>query len=99
LSTGHTSDEVWLDFATTETPRFWYEIGDRRIGVGGCVPDIFEIARALEGPMRVETSCPVTSAAISVELTPDGVRPGRRGGVHPPRCRDPTRPPAASHGR
>jgi alkylmercury lyase len=74
LSTGHTSDEVWLDFATTDTPRFWYEIGDRRIGVGGCGPDIFEVAQALEEPMRVETSCPVTGAAISVELTPDGVQ-------------------------
>jgi alkylmercury lyase len=79
LSTGHTSDEVWLDFTTTDTPRFWYEIGDRRIGVGGCGPDIFEVAHALEQPMRVETSCPVTGSSISVELTPDGVQ-----AVHPP---------------
>jgi alkylmercury lyase len=78
LSTGHNSDEVWLDFATTDTPRFWYEIGDRRIGVGGCGPDIFEVAQALEGPMRVETSCPVTGTSISIELTPDGVQ-----AVHP----------------
>ncbi|MGH9212391.1 MAG: organomercurial lyase [Acidimicrobiales bacterium] len=78
LSTGHTSDEVWLDFATSGTPRFRYEIGDRRIGVGGCGPDIFEVAQALEQPMRVDTSCPITGTAISVELTPDGV-----GAVHP----------------
>lgn len=79
LRTGHTSDEAWLDFATTDTPRFWYEIGDRRIGVGGCGPDIFEVAHALDGPMRVETSCPATGVSISVELTPEGVR-----AVHPP---------------
>jgi alkylmercury lyase len=74
MSTGQTHDEVWLDFATTDTPRFWYEIGDRRIGAGGCGPDIFEVAHALEEPMRVETSCPVTGTSISVQLTPNGVR-------------------------
>jgi alkylmercury lyase len=74
LRTGHTGDEVWLDFATSEMPRFWYEIGDRRIGAGGCGPDIFEVAHALEQPMRVETSCPVTGTSISVQFNPDGVQ-------------------------
>lgn len=73
LRTGHTGDRVWLDFATTQTPRFWYQIGDRRIGVGGCGPDIFEVARALNQPMRVEAACPVTGTTISVSFGPDSV--------------------------
>lgn len=40
LRAWHAGDQVWLDFATTGTPRFRYGIGDRRIGVGGCGPDV-----------------------------------------------------------
>lgn len=70
----HDGEQVWLDFATKGTPRFWYHIGDRRIGVGGCAPDIFGVARALTVPMRAEATCPVTGIAIAVDFTPQGVR-------------------------
>lgn len=70
----HDADQVWLDFATSETPRFWYHIGDRRIGVAGCAPDIFGVARALNAPMRAEATCPATGTWITVDFTPDGVQ-------------------------
>jgi alkylmercury lyase len=74
LSIRRVGDDVWLDLATTGTPRFWLQIGERRIGVGGCAPDIFGVASALAEPMRAEATCPVTGIAIVVEFTPDGVR-------------------------
>lgn len=74
LRAGYTENHVWLDFATTGTPRFWYQIGDRRIGVAGCGPDIFWTAQALEVPMRAEAICPVTGTTIRVDFAPDGVR-------------------------
>lgn len=74
LRTGHDGDRVWLDLASADRARFWYEIGDRRIGVGGCGPDIFEVARALDGPMRVAATCPITGAAVSLDFARHGVR-------------------------
>lgn len=73
LTTWHTDDEVWLDL-TTENPRFWYRIGDRRIGVAGCAPDIFWVAQSLGQPMSVEASCPATGAPIHVRFSPEGMR-------------------------
>jgi hypothetical protein len=74
LSIGCDGDQVWLDLATTGKPRFWLQIGDRRIGAAGCAPDIFGIASALAEPMRAEATCPATGTAITLEFTPDGVR-------------------------
>lgn len=73
LHAGHTDSEAWLDFTTRGPARFWYEIGDRRIPVAGCGPDIFWTAQNLDVPMRVVTTCAVTGSTVTVELTPDGV--------------------------
>lgn len=78
LTTWHTEDAVWLDLASDQ-PRFDYQIGDRRIGVAGCAPDIFWTAQEIDQPMSVEATCPVTGTPITVHFTPEGVSD-----VHPP---------------
>lgn len=65
-------DQVSMEFLGSETPRYWYHIGDRRIGVDGCGPDAFFAARALDVPLRLETTCPATGTAIAVSFAPDG---------------------------
>lgn len=73
IRTSLDGEQVSLDFAATRGARYRYRIGDRTIDVEGCAPDPFLVAPALSVPLRVESTCPATDAAITVELTPDGV--------------------------
>nr|CEL17388.1 hypothetical protein [Kibdelosporangium sp. MJ126-NF4] len=45
-------------------------IGDRRIPVSGCAPDLFEIASVLDVGFTVEDTCPATGVPIRVEFVP-----------------------------
>lgn len=55
-------------------PRRQLQIGDRRIGVTGCAPDIFLYAPLLRPPVEVEETCPVTGTPIRLVFTPTRVK-------------------------
>lgn len=69
VQTRRAGDAVTVDLSTAETPRFTYQIGDRRIDVAGCAPDAFLAAHALDRPMLLESTCPVTGTKITVEFS------------------------------
>lgn len=50
-------------------------VGDRRIAMSGCAPDLFLIAAVLDRPFQVEDTCPATGVPIRVDFT----TPDRRG--------------------
>lgn len=52
-----------------QSARFWLTIGDRRIGVQGCAPDLFWTAYFVDQPLHIEATCPTTDTAICVDLT------------------------------
>lgn len=60
-------------FSHDDPPRFIYQIGDRRIGVGGCAGDPFLLAYGLDQPFTVESTCPATGTPIRVQFTVGGV--------------------------
>jgi hypothetical protein len=45
-------------------------IGERRIAMSGCAPDLFQIAAVLDTPFRVEDTCAATGAPIRVAFAP-----------------------------
>lgn len=65
-------DAVVLDLTSPRRPRYWYRIGEREVGVGGCAPDTYLVAEALAVPLRVESRCPATGTAIAIDFTHDG---------------------------
>lgn len=70
-----------------DPPRFVYQIGDRRVAVGGCAGDPFLLAYGLDQPFTVEATCPATGTPIRVQFTVGGVtaRPAETvlGLIHP----------------
>ena len=54
-------------------PRRQLRIGDRRVGVSGCAPDIFLYAPLLRPSVQVEETCPVTGTPIRIVFTPSRV--------------------------
>lgn len=56
-----------------DPPRFIYQIGDRRIPVGGCAGDPFLFAYGLTEPFTVEATCPTTRTPIRVHFAVGGV--------------------------
>lgn len=44
-------------------------IGQRRIAMSGCVPDLFLIAAVLDTPFQIEDTCPTADMPIHVTLT------------------------------
>ncbi|WP_395108297.1 organomercurial lyase [Actinomadura sp. SCN-SB] len=69
----HDGQHAHLDMAAPSTPRYQYRIGQRTIGVSGCAPDTFLVAQALDQPLRVQSTCPVTAAPITVDFSPTGL--------------------------
>ena len=49
------------------------QIGDRRLGVTGCGPDIFFYAPLVRPSLHVEETCTVTGTPIGIVFTPRGV--------------------------
>lgn len=56
-----------------DPPRFVYQIGQRRIEVGGCAADPLVLAYGLDQPFTVESTCPTTGTGIRVQFTVGGV--------------------------
>jgi hypothetical protein len=54
-------------------PRRKLQIGDRRLGVTGCAPDIFLYAPLLSPSVQVEETCPATGTPIRLVFTPSRV--------------------------
>lgn len=52
-----------------DPPRFTYQVGERRIPVGGCAADPFLFAYGLDRPFTVESTCPTTATPIRVRFT------------------------------
>jgi hypothetical protein len=52
-----------------DPPRFIYQIGDRRIPVGGCAGDPFLFAYGLQQAFTVEATCPTTRTPIRAHFT------------------------------
>jgi alkylmercury lyase len=62
---------VTLDLSRPESLRRRHiRIGDRRIAMSGCAPDLFQIAAVIDTPFRVEDTCPTTGVPIRVDFTP-----------------------------
>ncbi|KAB2343736.1 organomercurial lyase [Actinomadura rudentiformis] len=68
----HDDEHVHLDMATTSTSRYRYRIGQRTIAVSGCAPDTFLVAQALDQPLHITSTCPVTATPITVDFAPTG---------------------------
>ncbi len=84
-------------------PRRRLQIGDRRIGVTGCAPDIFLYAPLLRPSVQVEETCPVTGTLLRLVFTTsrvEHVEPARAVLPLPARSRPctpaPRRPATAS---
>ena len=54
-------------------PRRQLQIGDRRVGMTGCAPDIFLYAPLVRPSLQVEETCPATGTPIRIVFTPSGV--------------------------
>lgn len=57
------------------------QIGDRRFGVTGCAPDIFQYAPLVRPSLQVEETCPATGTPIRLVFTPTGVQRVEPGGA------------------
>jgi alkylmercury lyase len=58
---------------TIPAPRRVLQIGDRRLGMTGCAPDVFLYAPLVRPSLQVEETCPATGTPIRIVFTPDGV--------------------------
>jgi alkylmercury lyase-like protein len=54
-------------------PRRQLQIGDRRLGMTGCAPDVILYAPLLRPSLQVEETCPVTGTPIRIVFTPSRV--------------------------
>jgi alkylmercury lyase len=54
-------------------PRRWLQIGERRLGMTGCAPDVLLYAPLVRPSLEVEEPCPATGTPIRVAFTPDRV--------------------------
>jgi alkylmercury lyase len=54
-------------------PRRQLQIGDRRVGMTGCAPDVFLYAPLLRPSLQVQETCPATGTPIRIVFTPSGV--------------------------
>jgi alkylmercury lyase len=51
-------------------PRRQLQIGDRRVGMTGCAPDVFLYAPLIRPTLQVEETCPATGTPIRIVFTP-----------------------------
>jgi alkylmercury lyase len=72
LFTAHVRDGlITLDLSRPEALRRRHvRIGDRRIAMSGCAPDLFQIAALIDTPFQVEDTCPTTGVPIRVDVAP-----------------------------
>jgi alkylmercury lyase-like protein len=54
-------------------PRRQLQIGDRRLGMTGCAPDVILYAPLVRPSLQVEETCPATGTPIRVVFTPSRV--------------------------
>ncbi|MGH7777718.1 MAG: organomercurial lyase [Candidatus Dormibacterales bacterium] len=54
-------------------PRRYLQIGDRRVGVTGCAPDVFLYAPLVRPSLQLDETCPVTETPIRLTFTPNRV--------------------------
>src|SRR5262249_52456322 len=57
----------------TSAPRRRLRIGDRRVGVTGCAPDVVLYAPLIRPSVQVEETCPATGTPMRFVFTPGGV--------------------------
>jgi Alkylmercury lyase len=75
---------ITLDLARPASLRRRHvRIGQRRIAMSGCVPDLFLIAAVLDTPFQVEDTCPATDVPVQVSLAPPDHRPDLVDAVDP----------------
>ena len=58
---------------TKPAPRRQLQIGDRRLGMTGCAPDVFLYAPLVRPSLQVQETCPATGTPIRLAFTPSGV--------------------------
>lgn len=62
---------ITLDLSRPEAlQRRHVRIGERRIAMSGCAPDLFQIAAVIDTPFQVEDTCPTTGVPIRVDFSP-----------------------------
>jgi alkylmercury lyase len=54
-------------------PRRWLQIGERRLGMTGCAPDVLLYAPLVRPSLQLEEPCPATGTPIRLTLTPSRV--------------------------
>ncbi len=54
-------------------PRRWLQIGERRLGMTGCAPDVLLYAPLVRPSLQVEEPCPTTGTPIRLTFTPSRV--------------------------
>ena len=62
-------------------PRRQLQIGDRRLGMIGCAPDVFLYAPLLRPPLELDETCPATGTPIRLVFTPSRVESVDPGGA------------------
>jgi alkylmercury lyase len=75
---GYTRAEDWLitfnPARAPSAPRRQLQIGDRRVGMNGCAPDVILYAPLVRPSLQVEETCPATGTPIRIEFTPSRVQ-------------------------
>lgn len=65
---------ITFDPQASPFSRYRVEVATRVLDVGGCAPDLFWAVLAAGLPIRAQSICPATGAAIQVDLSPEGVQ-------------------------
>jgi hypothetical protein len=86
LFTTHIRDElITIDLTRPDALRRRHlRIGERRIAMSGCAPDLFQIAAVLDTPFQVEDTCPATGTPIRIDFAPPDHRADLIDAVDPP---------------